>query len=152
MAHFVCQIVSFFGPKVLMSLSFGPTARASAAAEEIQNRRLPNVETLAVHEAALRAVLVIANHFGNVANVVQWNAMARRLQTAARCATHGNAAIYRRRIGIQIRRTVAPLRHFNFKFQENVEFFVWHWTKRTGDDFDLTNRIRWWLSTNKRRT
>lgn len=62
------EIVALLGPEVLVTLTLGPAARPTAALEIRQNRLLPSVEALAMHELSDRAVVVVA---GDLDRVVQ---------------------------------------------------------------------------------
>jgi len=65
-ARFEGEIVSFFGPEILLALAFGPTAGASAAPQIDEDGRFPRLETGAVHQSADVAVLVVARHLDHV--------------------------------------------------------------------------------------
>ena len=60
------QIVTLFRPEVLMALSLGPATGASARLQVCEHRLLPGVETLAMHELADRAAVVVARHLDRV--------------------------------------------------------------------------------------
>lgn len=70
-ASFERQIVTLLRPKILMTLPFGPASRAAAALQVREHRLLPSVETLAMHELADRAVIVVARHLDRVVQCVQ---------------------------------------------------------------------------------
>lgn len=65
-AGFKCKIIAFLRPEILMTLSLGPASCASAALKIGQDRLLPRIETLAMHELSDRAVFVIANDLDRV--------------------------------------------------------------------------------------
>lgn len=63
------QIVSFFGPQILTSLTLGPTTGAAATTQIVQDRGLPLIEALAMHQAAGRAMLVVTQHLNNFTTI-----------------------------------------------------------------------------------
>lgn len=62
------EIVALLGPEILMTLTLGPAASATAALQVREYRLLPGVEALAMHKLADRAVVVVA---GDLDRVVQ---------------------------------------------------------------------------------
>lgn len=65
------EIVALLGPEILVTLTLGPAARATAALEVRQYRLLPGVEALAMHKLAHRAVVVVAGDLDSVVQGVQ---------------------------------------------------------------------------------
>lgn len=62
-ARAISQIVTLFGPEVLLSLLIAPRSRPSNSLQVTENLLLPSIEADAVHEPALRTVNIVAFNF-----------------------------------------------------------------------------------------
>ena len=92
-SHLEREIVSLFGPQVLLPLTLGPLASASAgAAQVLQDVRLPIVEALAMHQAARRALLAAAQHSHGLVHIVNELAAVAEQAAARHAALDADAA------------------------------------------------------------
>lgn len=60
------EIVTLFSPEVLMTLTLGPAACATATLQIRQHRLFPGVKAFTVHELADRAVIVVAGYLDRI--------------------------------------------------------------------------------------